>query len=309
MSRLWPDRWRRSAPPPDRGELLREVRRLELRARRLMDSPALGSYESVFRGHGIEFSEVREYQPGDPFQSIDWKVSARMRRPFVKRFVEERELTVLLMVDLSGSTDFGTRGRLKRRLAIELAGVLGLAALRSQDRVGLLMFTDRLEKYVRPLRGRNRTLCLLYDMLAFEPEGKGTDISAAFTAATNLLPVRSLVFVISDFESPEPFWDALMGLTRRHDVVAMEITDPIELELPDVGLLEVRDPEGGATQVLDLASAPVRADIQRRADQQRERRAAAFRRARADRVVVRTDRPYAADLAAFFAARARRRRW
>ncbi|MGH7539649.1 MAG: DUF58 domain-containing protein, partial [Gemmatimonadota bacterium] len=183
---------RRRAPQPvapDGRALERQVRRIELRARRLMDSPALGQYESVFRGHGIEFSEVRAYQHGDPFQAIDWKVTARMRRPYVKRFVEERELTVLLVVDLSASQEFGTRVALKRRLAAEVAGVLTLAAIRSQDRVGLLLFTDRVERYVRPMRGRNRTLRLLYELLAFRPEGRGTDITQALTTAARLLPV------------------------------------------------------------------------------------------------------------------------
>jgi hypothetical protein len=217
--------WRKSATPGDElavrsAELAARARRLELKARRLVDGRALGAYDSVFRGHGIEFSEVRAYQSGDPFSSIDWKVTARMGRPFVKRFVEERELTVLLIVDVSPSTEFGTRRRLKRELAYEVAGVLALAAARNNDRVGLLLFTDRVERFLPPTRGRGRVLCLLYELLRFRPEGKGTDLDAALDAANRYLKVRSLIFVISDFlgEKPE---QALRAAAGRHDVVAI----------------------------------------------------------------------------------------
>lgn len=297
-----------SPVPADATDVVREVRRIDLQARRLMDSPALGSYESVFRGHGIEFSEVRAYEPGDPFQSIDWKVTARMRRPFVKRFVEERELTVLLAVDLSASTRFGTREKLKRRLAAEVAGVLALAAMRSQDRVGLLLFTDRVERYVRPLRGRNRSLRLLYELLAFRPTGRGTDIPLALTTAARLLRVRSLVFVLSDFVSPMPLTRSLLALSRRHDVVAVHLVDPGDYVLPARGLLELEDPETGERRVVDLANAAVRRALDESGNQEADRLAATFRRCHVDRMQLRTDEPYVTELAAFFAARARRRR-
>lgn len=299
------------------GRRMEEVRRLELRARRLVDSRALGAYESVFRGHGVEFAEVRAYQSGDPFQAIDWKVTARMGRPFVKRFVEERELVVLLALDLSASTGFGTRRRLKRELAVEVAGVLGLAALRSQDRVGLLLFTDRVERYVPPRRGRHRLLRLLHEMVVFRPEGRGTDLPAALTTAVRLLSARALVFVLSDFPlgtptaaSPpeERLERALRGLSRRHDVVAVEVRDPAEAVLPDVGLLEVEDPETGRRGVVDLGDQNVRKRLLAEADAEEERLAGVLRRARVDRISLRTDRPYATELAAFFAARGRQRR-
>lgn len=310
----------RATAEVDRVALAREVRRIELKARRLVDSHALGGYESIFRGHGIEFSEVRAYQPGDPFQAIDWKVTARMRRPFVKRFVEERELTVLLVVDASGSTGFGTRGRLKRQLAVEVAGLLTLAALRAQDRVGLLLFTDRCEKFVRPIRGRNRTLRLLYDLLGFRPEGRGTDLELALDTASRMLPVRSLVFVISDFAVPgisgggEPGDDghaglvrALTALSRRHEVVAIDVRDPAEEALPEGGMLEVEDPETGERAVVDLSDHGVRRTLARRAAEEDARLEKALQRAGAERLVLRTDRSYAVDLHAFFSARARRR--
>lgn len=321
MIRAWLGGRRRERPAAavDRAAVAREVRRIELKARRLVDSHALGAYESIFRGHGIEFSEVRAYQPGDPFQAIDWKVTARMRRPFVKRFVEERELTVLLVVDVSGSTGFGTRGKPKRQLAVEVAGVLTLAAMRAQDRVGLLLFTDRCERFVRPVRGRNRTLRLLYELLAFRPEGRETDLEGALDTAARMLPVRSIVFVISDFAVPgitdgeapgsgEGLSRALTGLARRHDLVAIEVRDPAEEALPRAGLLEVEDPETGRREVVDLSDARVRETLTRRAAVEEERLAATLRRAGAERISLRTDRPFAADLHAFFAARARRKR-
>ncbi len=295
-------------------DALERVRRLELRARRLLDSQALGAYESVFRGHGIEFAEVRAYQPGDPFQAIDWKVTARMRRPYVKRFVEERELTVLLAVDVSASTRFGTRARLKRELAAEVAAVLGLAALRSQDRVGLLLFTDRVERHVPPRRGRNRLLRLLHELVTHRPAGRGTDLAGALRTAARSLPTRSMIFVITDLPVPEDeearraLERALRGLSRRHDAIVVEIADPAERALPPAGLLEVEDPETGRRGLLDLADPAVRASLERGAAREADRRARLLRRARVDRIPLVTDAPYAAPLAAFFAARARRRR-
>jgi uncharacterized protein (DUF58 family) len=292
----------------DRQDLASHVRRIELTARRLMDSPALGHYESVFRGHGIEFSEVRAYQPGDPFQSIDWKVTARMRRPYVKRFVEERELTVLLVVDVSASNDFGTRGKLKRRLAAEVAGVLALAAMRSQDRVGLLLFTDRVERYIRPLRGRNRSLRLLYELLSHRPKGRGTDIGQALITATRLLPVRSLVFVLSDFTGDAHLMQPFLAVSSRHDVVAIDIRDRAEEALPEAGWVEVEDPETGERAVVDLLDRRVRAALERHADEEERRLTEVLQRSRVDRISVRGDEPYVPALAAFFAARGRRRR-
>lgn len=282
------------------------VRRLEIRARRLMENRAVGAYDSVFRGHGVEFSEVRAYQPGDPFQAIDWKVTARMGRPFVKKFVEERELTVLLIVDLSGSTDFGTRVRTKRDLSLELAAVLGLAAGRNNDRVGLLLFTDRVEKWLPPRRGRGRLRQLLHVIATHQPEGRGTDIGLALATASRSLKTRSLVFVLSDFQS-RPFRPELTAASRRHDVVGLHLVDPGEESLPAAGLLEVRDPESGTAGVLDLADSGTREHLAAVAASREKEVEALFRRAGADRVVLRTDRSYAADLAAFFAARAKAR--
>jgi uncharacterized protein (DUF58 family) len=304
--------WRKSATHGDEttvrsSELAARARRLELKARRLVDGRALGAYDSVFRGHGIEFSEVRAYQSGDPFSSIDWKVTARMGRPFVKRFVEERELTVLLIVDVSPSTEFGTRRRLKRELAYEVAGVLALAAARNNDRVGLLLFTDRVERFLPPIRGRGRVLCLLYELLRFRPEGKETDLDAALDAANRYLKVRSLIFVISDFlgEKPER---ALRAAAGRHDVVAIEIHDPAEFDLPRSGLVEVENPETGVREIADLADAGMRRRLRGMAEEQRQETKRGIRRSGVDQIELQTNASYAPELAAFFGARARARR-
>lgn len=293
-------------PDPPEADVAALVRRLEVRARKLMENRALGAYDAVFRGHGIEFAEVREYEPGDPFNAIDWKVTARTGHPFVKRFVEERELNVLLVVDVSGSTAFGTRQRTKRDLATEIAALLGLAATRNNDRVGLLLFTDRVEAYVRPRRGRQRLRHLLLELVSVRPQGRGTDLGLALRTAGRVLKTRSLVFVLSDFRDGH-FQRDLTALSRRHDVVGFRLTDPAEALLPEAGLIEVRDPETGRTGILDLADPGVRDELAAYAARREEEARRAFRRGGADELSLSTSRPYAPELAAFFARRARAR--
>jgi uncharacterized protein (DUF58 family) len=221
-----------------------------------------------------------------------------MGKPFIKKFVEERELTVLLAVDLSGSTDFGTRVRTKRDLSLELAALLGLAAARNNDRVGLMLFTDRVERWLPPRRGKGRLRQLLHVMASHRPEGR--------TSAARSLKTRSLVFVLSDFQGPE-FRKELTAVSRKHDVVGLHLVDPGERALPAVGLIEVQDPETGVSGVLDLADFRTRAGLARLSEDRERRVEDVFRRAGADRIVLATDRSYAADLAAFFAARAQAR--
>ena len=293
-------------PPPSADEVGQLVRRLEVQARKLMENRALGAYDAVFRGHGIEFAEVREYEPGDPFNAIDWKVTARAGRPFVKRFVEERELNVLLAVDLSGSAAFGTRRRTKRDLAAEVAALLGLAATRNNDKVGLMLFTDRIEAYLRPRRGRQRLRRLLHELVAMRPEGTGTDVGLALRTAGRVLRTRSLVFVLSDFRDTA-FGRDLAALSRRHDVVGFRLSDPAEHALPAAGLLEVRDPETGMTGVLDLGDENARVALERRAAARTASVVRTLRRAGVDELGLSTARPYAGELAAFFARRARAR--
>ncbi len=304
-ARLFRRRGRAPAPAPALPAPA-NVRQLEIRARRLMENRALGAYDSVFRGHGVEFAEVRAYEPGDPFQAIDWKVTARMGRPFVKRFVEERELTVLIAVDLSGSLASGTRGRTKRELALEVAALLGLAATRNNDRVGLLLFTDRVERWIRPARGRGRLRYLLQVLVSHRPAAAGTDIGLALRTAVRALKTRSLLFVLSDFRDGS-FERELAIAGRRHDVVGIHVKDPADDALPAAGILEVVDPETGASGAIDLGRRDVRAAFAERARARDDALAGQFRRAECDRIVLRTDRPYAADLAAFFARRARAR--
>ena len=292
-----------SPSPQDVGDL---VRRLEIKARRLMENRALGAYNAVFRGHGIEFAEVREYAPGDPFNAIDWKVTARAGRPFVKRFIEERELNVLLAVDVSGSTEFGTRGLTKKDLATEVAALLGLAAIRNNDRVGLLLFSDTIEMYIRPRHGRQRLRHMLHQLVSHAPSRPGTDVGLALRTAGRVLKTRSLVFLLSDFRDTE-FRRDLTALSRRHDVVGFHLSDPGERTLPSAGLLEVRDPETGRIGVLDLGDSDVREGLATIAAQRIDQSSRTFRRSSCDQLMLQTDRPYAAELATFFARRARAR--
>ena len=292
----------RKLPPPDPND----VRRLEIRARKLMENRALGAYDSVFRGHGVEFAEVRAYQPGDPFQAIDWKVTARMGRPYVKKFVEERELSVLIAVDVSGSLETGTRGRTKHELALEVAALLGLAATRNNDRVGLLLFSDRVERWIRPRRGRGRLRQLLHVLVTHEAQGLGTDLGLALRTAVRALDTRSLVFVLSDFREQE-FERELAVAGKKHDVVGVQLLDPSDESLPTAGIVEVVDPESGVSGTLDLGDRRVREQLEQRAAERETWLTGVFLRAGCDRVVLRTDSPYAADLASFFARRARAR--
>ncbi|HSM09209.1 MAG TPA: DUF58 domain-containing protein [Gemmatimonadota bacterium] len=301
-------RGRRSRPPetPPAAEVSELVRRLEIQARKLMENRALGAYDAVFRGHGIEFAEVRAYEPGDPFNAIDWKVTARVGRPYVKRFVEERELGVLLVVDVSGSSGFGTRRRTKRDLATDIAALLGLAATRNNDRVGLMLFSDEVDVYRRPQRGRQRLRRLLHELVSTRSEGRGTDLGLALRTAGRVLKTRSLVFILSDFRD-SGFGRDLAALSRRHDVVGFRLSDPAELSLPKAGLIEVRDPETGQVGLLDLGDADVRAAIVERAGAREAAAVHVLRRASVDQLALSTDRPYAGELAAFFARRARAR--
>ena len=290
-------------------EVLRQVRLIELRTRGLVDNVFGGEYQSVFRGQGIEFAEVREYQPGDDVRTIDWNVTARMGEPFVKQYVEERELTLLLVVDLSGSEQFGTRTRFKAELAAEIGAVIALSAATNNDRTGLLIFTDRVEHSVPPKKGRRHVLRLIRDVLAFRPQGRGTDLAGALDYAGRVLPHRAIVFVLSDFHIP-PEQDAafdrtLRVVSRRHDVVAVKISDPRELELPAAGLLRLRDPESGEVRVVDTGNRDVRQRFRATALAREAAMRRRFRRHGVDEIEVATDRPYAPPLLEFFERRAR----
>ena len=287
------------------AEVLRQVRRIEVRTRRLVDSRFAGEYRSLFKGQGMEFAEVREYQPGDEVRAIDWNVSARMGRPFVKRYVEERELTVMLAVDLSGSSRFGTRARFKHDLAIELAGVLSLAAVRNNDRVGLMLFSDVVEHALPARKGRKHALRLIRDLLTVQPSGRGTSLATAVDRLMRLLPHRSVIFLASDFIAAD-VEKPLARLAQRHDVIAVTLEDPAERVLPDVGPARLEDPETGEIVEIDTSHPAVRAAFAERVAAEDEARRKLFGRLGLDEIIVHTEHGYVDALLAFFRARARR---
>src|SRR6266436_3825047 len=250
-------------------EVLRQVRRLQLRARRAVEDPLGGAYRSVFKGSGIAFEEVREYQPGDEIRSIDWNVTARIGHPFIKRYVEERELTVILLVDCSGSHQFGTGLQQKREVAAELAAVLAFSAISNNDKVGLIVFTDRVERFVPPRKGTRHVLRLIRDVLFFQPMHRGTSIREGLDYVNRVLHRRTIVFLLSDFLD-RGFESALKRTGRRHDLIAVHISDPREEELPPVGLLELEDAETGELLLLDTNSRQVREAFARNARQRQE---------------------------------------
>ncbi len=287
-------------------EILRQVKTIELKTRRLVSGLFSGEYRSVFRGRGIEFAEVRGYQQGDDYRAIDWNVSARMGSPYVKTFVEERELTLLLVVDRSGSVEFG-RPVAKAERAVEVAAVLALAAARQQDRVGAVIFSQRVEHVVPPAKGRAHALRVLRDLVAFRPSERGTDIAAALAYSARLLRHRSIVVILSDFRAAD--WEQpLRRLARRHEVVAITVDDPREVDLPEAGWIELRDAETGTSLLVDTSHRAARLKIRMAAERARLERARLFAKAEVDHVALRTDRPYAQALHRAFALRARRLR-
>jgi len=287
------------------AEILKRVRRVELKTRRLVNESMAGEYHSVFKGRGMAFAEVREYQPGDDVRIIDWNVTSRMGHPYVKIYDEERELTVMLLVDASSSGQFGTRQQLKGEIAVEISALLAFSAIKNNDRVGLAIFTDRVEKFIPPKKGRDHVLRVIRELLCFRAERRGTDISAALEYLNRVLRKKSVVFLISDFISPE--YDRPMRLTnKRHDLVAMSITDPREVDLPDVGLIELEDAETGERALVDTASAGFQDRYARIAT---ERRADLKRRLGAmdvDHVDISTNEPYDRPLMHFFRRRTRK---
>ncbi|HTJ23901.1 MAG TPA: DUF58 domain-containing protein [Gemmatimonadaceae bacterium] len=288
-------------------EILRQVKLIELRTRGLVNSLFSGEYRSVFKGQGMEFAEVREYLPGDEVRSIDWNVTARMRRPFVKRYIEERELTVMLAVDLSGSERFGTVRRFKSELATELGAVLAMSAVRNNDRVGIMLFTDRVEHVVPPAKGRRHVLRVIRDLLVHEPVGRGTDIAGALEYLRGMLRQKAIVFLVSDFFS-EQLERPLKLAAQRHDLVAVTIEDPSEESLPDIGLARLVDPETGVTIDVDTSDRRVREGYARMVNEQRETRRRLLRRLAIDEIVMRTDGGYMEPLMRFFRSRETRTR-
>jgi uncharacterized protein (DUF58 family) len=283
-------------------EVLRQVKLIELRTRGLVNTLFTGEYRSVFKGQGMEFAEVREYQPGDEVRSIDWNVTARMRRPFVKRYIEERELTVVLAVDLSGSERFGTTRRFKSEAATELGAVLAMSAVRNNDRVGVILFTDRIELVIPPRKGRRHVLRVIRDLLGLEPVGTGTDLAGAIDYLTRLLTQHAIVFLISDFMAPD-IERSLTLLSQRHDVIAVTVEDPSERTLPDIGPVRLVDPETGRLVVVDTGRAAVRSRYARAVADEHAARRQLFRRLAIDEIPLRTDAGVVEPLLQFFRGR------
>jgi uncharacterized protein (DUF58 family) len=301
-------------PAESTREILRKVRQIEIRTNAQVTDSLVGHYHSVFKGRGMDFDAVREYTPGDDVRSIDWNVTARAGRPFIKKFVEERELTLLLLVDVSASGNFGSVDQSKRELAAELASVLAFSALRNNDKVGLILFTDQIEQYVPPKKGRRHVLRVLREILYFQPAQRGTSLNAALDFANDITRRRAIVFCISDFQigaatSPAllEFRRALRRTKRRHDLVAVRIHDPHESALPNVGLLAIEDAETGELLELDTRKPQVRERFAKLAEEQYAALRGAFHAEAVDHLNLSTAQPYLAPLIQFFKTRERRR--
>ena len=311
-------------------EILKKIRQIEIRTNRLVSETLAGQYHSVFKGQGMNFDEVREYQPGDDVRAIDWNVTARMNHPFVKKFVEERELTLMLVVDVSGSGLFGSHAQSKRELAAEIASVLAFSAIRNNDKVGLILFTDQVEKFIPPRKGRRHVLRVIREVLFFEPRHRGTDLNGALEFLLRVTPHRSIAVVISDFiGSPavaaaksrrklrpqmmlleslaQASFTMLRQVNRRHDLVAVQIADRYELELPALGRLVLNDAETGEVVEINTGDERKRAAFAERQTRAQADLARLFRSAGIDAIRLRTDQSYAAELGRFFETREKRR--
>jgi uncharacterized protein (DUF58 family) len=289
----------------DPREILKKIRRLELRTRRLVNSSFSGRYHSVFKGRGMNFEEVREYTPGDEIRSIDWNVTARMNAPYVKKFTEERELTVMLLVDVSASGSFGSVELSKRELAAEVAAILAFSAINNSDKVGLLLFSDEVELFIAPKKGRLHTLRLIREMLYFQPRGKRTNLAAALEYLNKVISRRAVVFVISDFLASD-YTKPLTVASRRHDLVAMPVLDPGEERLPDVGLVTFEDAETGEQIEINTSSSAVRRAFAAEEGRRRKNLDKLFGSRGMDVVPLATDEDYLVALRAFFERRERR---
>jgi uncharacterized protein (DUF58 family) len=302
----------RGAPAPGAKALLQRVRRIEIATRRAVEDRLSGQYHSVFKGRGMAFSEVRPYAPGDEVRWIDWNVSARTGELFVKRFVEERELTVMILCDLSASADFGSRLRTKAEVAAEIAALLAFSAVANGDRVGLVLFTDRIERFVPARKGRRHALRIVSEILQFRPEGRRTSLGTALELLRRALKRKTVAFLMSDFlegapGEAAPFERALKIAARKHDLVPVRLADRLEVDLPRAGLAWIEDPETGAIARVDLSDRRARARFEAEVREEDERLRGLFARLGLEAVSVRADdADYVGPLLAFFRARARR---
>ncbi len=285
------------------SELLKKVRRIEIKTRGLSRNIFAGQYHSAFKGRGMAFSEVREYQYGDDIRDIDWNVTARYIRPYVKVFEEERELTVMLMIDVSGSRDFGSVNVMKKEIITEIAATLAFSAIQNNDKIGVLFFSDKIEKFIPPQKGKKHILYIIRELIDFKPDDTKTDISLVLKYLTNAIKKRCTAFLISDFIDKGGFKDALTIANRKHDVVAIQVYDQRETELPSVGLMKVKDAETGAERWIDSSSAKVRSAFREWWNTRQNEMNNAFKKCRVDSVSVRTDEDYVKALIALFEKR------
>ena len=289
----------------DPREILRKIRRLELRTRRLVESSFAGQYQSVFKGRGMNFEEVRPYTPGDEIRAIDWNVTARTGEPYIKKFTEEREMTVMIVLDVSASGDFGSVHESKREIAAEVAAILAFSAIHNNDKVGLLLFSDRVELFIPPKKGRLHILRLIREMLFFSPKGRGTDLNGALEYMNKVVTRRAVVFVISDFLTGD-FIRPLTVSAKRHDMVALAVVDPAEERLPDVGVILLEDPETGEQIEVDTSRRAITGNYARLAGERAKELADIFGSRGVDTVQLRTDADYLPVLRSFFDRRGRR---
>ncbi len=286
-------------------ELVKKLKKIEIYTSRLANNQLAGSYHSVFKGRGMAFSEVRQYQPGDDVRFIDWNVSARMNDTYVKVFTEEREMTVILMVDLSASERFGSVAKPKIETVAEVAALLAFSAIKNNDRVGLILFTDRIERFVPPKKGRSHVMRVVTEILNASPEGTGTDLGVALNMLGGIGKRRTVAFLISDFIA-EDYEKPLKVISTKHDLIPIEVVDPREQDLPNLGLALIEDLETGELIEVDTSNAKVRAEFARGVRAQRDRRHQLFKKLRLDHVSVSTDRDYVRPLAEFFRIRQKR---
>ena len=286
-------------------EILKKVKRIEIATRGLVNEVFSGEYHSVFKGRGMEFAEVREYQFGDDIRNIDWNVTARSDHTYVKVFDEERELTVMLMVDVSSSGNFGTTSQMKGEVAAELCAVLAFSAIKNNDKVGLMIFSDKIEKFIPPRKGKQHVLRVIREILYFKPEDSQTNLNVALEYLIRVIKRKSIVFLISDFLT-EDYEKALQVANKKHDIIAIDIIDPREVELPSVGLLELEDAETGETVMVDTSNPAIRGSFYSQSKEERETREKFFKSIGVDNININTDRSYVEPITKFFRMRAKR---
>ncbi len=289
----------------DAREILNKIRHIELKTRGMIDTAFSGQYRSVFKGRGMNFEEVREYQPGDEVRAIDWNVTARMGDAYIKKFTEERELTVMIVVDVSASGEFGSVNLSKRELAAEVACVFAFSAIRNNDKVGCILFSDHIELFIPPAKGRGHALRIIREILFFEPQGRGTDVAGALEMLNQVMHRRAVVFLISDFQSPD-FDKPLSVAARRHDLVAIPVVDPREVELPDVGRIVLEDAETGERLVINTSDRRTRLEFSNAVGDFHGELPAQFARCNVDTIILHTDEDYIPALRNFFRSRERR---